>query len=110
MSVLHKKKTKVQVFLCKHIDEMLRFKYLDITDPKILLNRLKDLFDRLREVILLNVRDKWRTLRSQDFKKMNEYNSALFIICSQLKYCGHEVIDEDMLEKLTPYFMQQTFP
>ncbi|KAI3497286.1 hypothetical protein L1887_39786 [Cichorium endivia] len=92
-------KTKAEVFLRKHIDEMLRFEYLDITDPSILWNRLKDKFDHQKEVILPNARDEWRTLRFQDFKKVNEYNSALFRIVSQLKYCGHEVTNEDMLEK-----------
>ncbi|KAL7597018.1 hypothetical protein Lser_V15G30517 [Lactuca serriola] len=92
-------KAKAQVFLCKHIDEMLRFEYLDVTDPSILWNLLKERFDHQKEVILPNARNEWRTLRFQDFKKVNEYNSALFRICSQLKYCGQEVTDEDMLEK-----------
>ncbi|GJV59043.1 hypothetical protein Tco_1465143 [Tanacetum coccineum] len=35
----------------------------------------------------------------QDFKKVNEYSSALFRICSQLKFCGQSVTDADMLEK-----------
>ncbi|KAL7598887.1 hypothetical protein Lser_V15G22442 [Lactuca serriola] len=92
-------KARAQVFLRKHIDEMLRFEYLDITDPSILWNLLKERFDHQQEVILPNARDEWRTLRFQDFKKVNEYNSALFRICSQLKYCGQELTDEDMLEK-----------
>ncbi|KAL7616709.1 hypothetical protein Lser_V15G03438 [Lactuca serriola] len=92
-------KARAQVFLRKHIDEMLRFEYLDVTDPSILWNLLKERFDHQKEVILPNARDEWRTLRFQDFKKVNEYNSALFRICLQLKYCGQEVTDEDMLEK-----------
>ncbi|XP_023739450.1 uncharacterized protein LOC111887515 [Lactuca sativa] len=90
---------ETQVFLCKHIDEMLRFEYLDVTDPIIIWNLLKERFDHQKKLILPNARDEWRTLRFQDFKKVNEYSSALFRICSQLKYCGQEVIDEDMLEK-----------
>ncbi|KAL7598632.1 hypothetical protein Lser_V15G25464 [Lactuca serriola] len=54
---------------------------------------------KAQEVILPNARDEWRTLGFQDFKKVNEYNSALFRICSQLKYYGKEVTDDDMLEK-----------
>nr|GEW23134.1 hypothetical protein [Tanacetum cinerariifolium] len=45
------------------------------------------------------VREEWRSLRFQDFKKVNEYSSALFRICSQLKFYGQSVIDADMLEK-----------
>nr|KAJ0204690.1 hypothetical protein LSAT_V11C500252570 [Lactuca sativa] len=35
----------------------------------------------------------------ENTEKVNEYNSALFKICSQLKYYVQEVNDEDMLEK-----------
>ncbi|XP_023732790.1 uncharacterized protein LOC111880591 [Lactuca sativa] len=38
-------------------------------------------------------------MRLQEFKKVNEYNSALFTICSQLKYYGQEVTHEDMLQQ-----------
>jgi hypothetical protein len=38
-------------------------------------------------------------LRLQDFKSVSEYNSALFKISSQLKLCGENVTDVDMLEK-----------
>ena len=92
-------KAKAQVFLRKHIDEMLRFEYLDVTDPSILWNRLKERFDHQREIMLPNARNEWITLRFQDFKKVNEYNSTLFRICSQLKFCGEDVSDEEMLEK-----------
>nr|KAJ0201635.1 hypothetical protein LSAT_V11C600313170 [Lactuca sativa] len=81
-------KMKAQVFLRKHIDEMLRFEHLDITGPSIPWNPLKENFDQ-----------KVNEYNSAFFKKVNEYNSALFIIRSQLKYCGQEVTDEDMLEK-----------
>ncbi|XP_023761130.1 uncharacterized protein LOC111909572 [Lactuca sativa] len=92
-------KAKAQVFLRTHIDEMLRFEYLDSTDPSILWNLLKERFDHQKEFILPIARDEWRTMRFQDFKKVNEYSSAVFRICSKLKYCGQEVTDEDMLEK-----------
>ncbi|KAL7586667.1 hypothetical protein Lser_V15G36150 [Lactuca serriola] len=92
-------KVKAQVFLRKHIHEMLIFEYLDITYPIILWNLLKERFDHQKEVILPNARDERRTLGFQDFKKVNEYNSTLLRICSQLKCCGQEVSDEDTLEK-----------
>ena len=34
-------------------------------------------------------------------KKVSDYNSAMFIIVSQLKFCGQTVTDEDMLLKKT---------
>ena len=39
------------------------------------------------------------TLRSYDFKSISEYNSAMFRITSQLKLCGKNVTESDMLEK-----------
>ena len=54
---LAQEKAKAQVFLRKHIDEMLRFEYLDVTDPSILWNLLKERFDHQKEVILPNARD-----------------------------------------------------
>ena len=41
----------------------------------------------------------WMHLRLQDFKSVSEYNSALFKISSQLKLCGENITEEDMLEK-----------
>lgn len=38
-------------------------------------------------------------LRLQDFKSVYEYNSALYIITSQLKLCVENITDEDILEK-----------
>ncbi|KAL0329127.1 UNVERIFIED_CONTAM: hypothetical protein Sradi_4899400, partial [Sesamum radiatum] len=38
-------------------------------------------------------------LRLQDFKTVSEYNSAMFRISSQLKLCGEQITDADMLEK-----------
>ena len=35
----------------------------------------------------------------QDFKKVSDYNSAMFRIVSQLKFCGVDITDEEMLEK-----------
>ena len=36
----------------------------------------------------------------QDFKSINEYNSAMFKITSQLKLCGDTVSDVDMMKKM----------
>ncbi|XP_022013719.1 uncharacterized protein LOC110913179 [Helianthus annuus] len=92
-------KAKVDVFLHKHIDEMLQFEYSNCEDPCVLWEDLKSRFDHQREVLLPTARDEWNNLRFQDFKKVNEYTSALFRICSTLRFCGQTVMEEDMLEK-----------
>ena len=83
-------KARAHVFLRKHIDEMLRIEHLNVSDPNVLWTRLKERFDHQREIMLPNGRNEWITLRFQDFKKVNEYNSALFRICSQLKFCHYK--------------------
>ncbi|GKA66315.1 hypothetical protein Tco_0766123 [Tanacetum coccineum] len=67
-----KTNAKADVFRHQHIDEMLEFDYSNY---------------------------EWNTLRFQDFKKVNEYTSALFRICRTLRFCGQTVTEADMLEK-----------
>ena len=77
---------------------------MTVKDPSVLWKDLKDRYDHQIDVILLVVIDKWRALRFQDFKKVSDYNSAMFRIVSQLKFCGQTVTDEDMLEKIYSTF------
>ncbi|XP_022008496.1 uncharacterized protein LOC110907884 [Helianthus annuus] len=92
-------KAKAHVFLHKHIDEMLQFEYSNFEDSDVLWKDLKSRFDHQMEVLLPTARDEWNNLRFQDFKKVNEYTSALFRKCSTLRFCGQTVTEEDMLEK-----------
>ena len=43
--------------------------------------------------------DQWVALRFQDYKNVNEYNSAMLKIVSHLRFCGDKVTNADMLEK-----------
>ncbi|XP_035838899.1 uncharacterized protein LOC118486513 [Helianthus annuus] len=76
-------KAKADVFLHKHIDEMLQFEYSNFEDPYVLWEDLKSRFDNQREVLLPTARDEWNNLR----------------ICSTLRFCGQTFTEEDMLEK-----------
>ena len=55
-------------------------------------------------MILPKARYDWMHLRLQDFKSVSEYNSTLFKISSQLKLCGENITEEDMLEKTFTMF------
>ncbi|GKB20375.1 hypothetical protein Tco_0854298 [Tanacetum coccineum] len=92
-------KARANIFLRKHIDNGLKLEYLTTEDPSILYKDLKDRIDNKMEVLLPAVQEDWRSLRFQDLKKFNEYISALFTICSQLKCFEQSVTDADMLEK-----------
>ncbi|GKD63104.1 hypothetical protein Tco_1305212 [Tanacetum coccineum] len=59
---------------------MLEFEYSNCDDPSTLWKDLEIRFNNQREVLLPSARDEWNNLRFQDFKKVNEYTSALFRI------------------------------
>ncbi|XP_059306305.1 uncharacterized protein LOC132057709 [Lycium ferocissimum] len=92
-------RAKAMIFLRCHLDEGLKLEYLTIKDPYMLLNNLKDRYDHLKMVILPQARFDWVHLRLQDFKSICEYNSSMFRIISQLKLCGANITDNDMLDK-----------
>ncbi|GJX05709.1 hypothetical protein Tco_0191625 [Tanacetum coccineum] len=77
-------KAMANIFLHKHIDDGLKLEYLTTEDPSILWKDLKDPFNNQRKVLLPTVREEWRSLRFQDFKK--------------------SVTDADMLEKTYSIF------
>ncbi|XP_017227796.1 uncharacterized protein LOC108203393 [Daucus carota subsp. sativus] len=92
-------KAKAMIFLHHHLDEGLKTEYLTIKDPSTLWKDLKERYDHQKTVILPKARYDWLHLRLQDYKTVSEYNSAMFKITSQLKLCGENITDKDMLEK-----------
>ncbi|XP_074336793.1 uncharacterized protein LOC141673966 [Apium graveolens] len=90
---------KAMIFLRRHLRDGLKIEYLNVKDPLKLWKILKYIYDHQNTVILPKARYDWMHLRLQDFKTVSEYNSTLFKICSQLKLCGENIIDADMLEK-----------
>jgi hypothetical protein len=55
-------------------------------------------------VLLPKARYEWIHLRLRDFKYVDQYNSAMFRITSELKLCGEKITDEDILEKIFSTF------
>ncbi|KAH0662143.1 hypothetical protein KY284_027074 [Solanum tuberosum] len=97
-------RAKAMIFLRHHLDESLKMEYLTVKDPLVLWNNLKDRYHHLKLVILSQARYDWIHLRLQDFKFISEYNSSIFKIISQLKLCGENTTDHDMLEKTFSIF------
>ncbi|XP_018461404.1 uncharacterized protein LOC108832412 [Raphanus sativus] len=56
-------------------------------------------YDHQKTLILPGATYEWLHLRIQDFKSVNEYNSAMFKIVSKLRLCGETVTDKQLLEK-----------
>ncbi|XP_071933723.1 uncharacterized protein [Coffea arabica] len=95
---------KAMIFFDHHLDERLKIEYLTVKDPLVFWQDLKERFDHLKLVVLPKVRYDWLHLRQQDFKSVNEYNSAMFRIIFQLSLSGEKVTDKDMLEKIFSTF------
>ncbi|XP_074323887.1 uncharacterized protein LOC141660802 [Apium graveolens] len=90
---------KAMIFLRHHLHEGLKTEYLTVKDPLNLWYDLKERYDHQKTVMLPKARYDWLHLRLQDYRSVSEYNSAMFKITSQLKLCGENVTDKDILEK-----------
>ncbi|KAL5566410.1 hypothetical protein UlMin_029574 [Ulmus minor] len=84
-------KAKAIIFLRRHIDEGLKCEYLTVKNPSALWKNLKERYDHQKEVILPVTRNEWNALRFQDFKKVSDYNSAMFRIVSQLRFVNKQL-------------------
>ncbi|KAK6802958.1 hypothetical protein RDI58_000742 [Solanum bulbocastanum] len=87
------------IFIRHHLDEGLKMEYLTVKDPLVLWNNLKDRYDHLKFVVLPHARYDWIHLRLQDIKSISEYNSSMIKMISQLKLCGENITNRDMLVK-----------
>ncbi|XP_051126319.1 uncharacterized protein LOC127248141 [Andrographis paniculata] len=92
-------RAKTMIFLCHHIDEALKMQYVTLESALELWERLKERYDHLRLTLLPRARREWQSLRLQDFKSVQEYNSAMFKITSRLRHCGENVSESDMMKK-----------
>ena len=72
---------------------------MNVKEPHTLWKILKDRFYHQKAVIFPNTCEEWRELCLQDFAKVSDYNSVIFRIVSQLKFCGEKITNKDMLEK-----------
>ncbi|CAG7871617.1 unnamed protein product [Brassica rapa] len=86
-SHVYKDNYKAIVVIRHHLAEGLKDQYLTIENPLELWTELKTRFNHQKTVILPKALYDWRNLRVQDYKSVEEYNSALFKIVSKLKLC-----------------------
>ncbi|KAK9676058.1 hypothetical protein RND81_11G051000 [Saponaria officinalis] len=82
----HQEKQKAHIFIRHHMSEALKNEYIRVRDPNDLLKHLEARFGHHHDVLLPRLREEWKNLRFQDFTSVNEYNSTLFQLCSQLEY------------------------
>jgi hypothetical protein len=82
-------KAKVMIFIRHHLQEGLI----------VLWQNLKEIYDHQKFTILPQSCYDWLQLKLQDFKLVSEYNSVFFLITSQLKLCGKNIKEDQMLKK-----------
>ncbi|CAM8883104.1 unnamed protein product [Rhodiola kirilowii] len=90
---------KSLIFIRRHLHEDLKNEYLTVKKLCELWKNLKERYDHQKAVMLPIYRDEWTALRFQDFKKVSEYNSAMFRIVTHLRFYGDIKTDDEMLEK-----------
>ncbi|CAN6697496.1 unnamed protein product [Malus baccata var. baccata] len=73
---------EAMIFIHRHLDEGLKSDYLTVEDLLALWKALRNIYNH----------------QKMDFKKVAEYNSAMFRISSHMKLCGENITKEDMLE------------
>ncbi|GKB62344.1 RNA-directed DNA polymerase, eukaryota, reverse transcriptase zinc-binding domain protein [Tanacetum coccineum] len=61
-------RAKAMVFICRHLDEDLRFQYITVRDPLELMKCLVNRYECLKQVMLPKARNDWILLSFQDFE------------------------------------------
>jgi hypothetical protein len=95
---------KASIFLRHHIHKDLKQEYLEVGDALALWLALEERFGKQKTVILPQARCDWAQPRFLDFKSVEAYNSALHRIVGQLRFCGHRVVDAELIEKTPETF------
>ncbi|KAL6661794.1 hypothetical protein ACP70R_001178 [Stipagrostis hirtigluma subsp. patula] len=71
---------------------------------KGLVDSLHERFEKIENVLLPHVKREWANLRFQDFKTIEDYNTALYGITTRMKLCGLKLEDKDLIEKTLSTF------
>jgi hypothetical protein len=73
-------------------------------NPKVLWDSLHERFEKIESVLLPKVELEWQNLRFQDYKTVEDYNTALYGIVTRMKLCGRNLEDKDLINKTLSTF------
>jgi hypothetical protein len=93
------KKAQALHFLRYHLSTTLKNEYMTERDPKVLWDSLRECFENIESMILPKLKCDWQNLRYQDYKNVEDYNTALYGIVTRMKLCKLPVEDKDLIEK-----------
>lgn len=91
-------------FLRHHLSATLKNEYMTERNPKVLWDSLRGRFEHIETVLLPKVEREWQNLRFQDYKTVEEYNTALYGIVTRMKLCGKELEQRDLINKTLSTF------
>ncbi|KAL6609777.1 hypothetical protein ACP70R_039746 [Stipagrostis hirtigluma subsp. patula] len=87
-----------------HLSTTLKNEYMTKRNPKVLWVLLHERFEKIETVLLPHVKREWANLRFQDFKTIEDYNTAFYGITTRMKLCGLKLEDKDLIEKTLSTF------
>ncbi|KAL6598816.1 hypothetical protein ACP70R_046076 [Stipagrostis hirtigluma subsp. patula] len=87
-----------------HLSTTRKNEYMTERNPKVLWDLLHERFEKIETVLLPRVKREWANLCFQDFKTVEDYNTALYGITTRMKLCGLKIKDKDLIEKTLSTF------
>jgi hypothetical protein len=97
-------KWKAFLILRRHLDNSLRQQYIYVNDPHTLWEQLETRFHHEKTIFLLQARNNWIHLRVMDFPNFLMFNVELHRITVQLRMCGEEVTEKELIDKTLSTF------
>ncbi|KAL6650478.1 hypothetical protein ACP70R_009403 [Stipagrostis hirtigluma subsp. patula] len=71
--------------------------YMTEKNPKVLWDLLHKRFEKIETVLLPRVKREWANLRFQDFKTIEDYNTALYGITTRMKLCVQDQGEDETI-------------
>jgi hypothetical protein len=101
-------KWQALLLLRRHLDPALRLQYLEVDDLADLWAQLHACFHHQQTLFLPQARTDWINLRVLDFPDFVSFNSELHRIVAQLRLCGQDITDAELIEKTLSTFPPAT--
>ena len=90
--------------LRRHLDSSLRREYIQVEHPTELWMQLQARFLHEKTIFLPQARHNWMSLRVMDFLDLSTFNSELHHIVAQLRLCGEQLIEVELITKTLSTF------
>ena len=90
--------------LRRHLDSSLRREYIQVEHPVELWAQLQAHFLHEKTIFLPQAHHDWMSLRVMDFLDISNFNCELHCIVAQLRLCGEELTEPELITKTLSMF------